>query len=71
MMEEVLRDVAIPSRHAERRAATDQFRLKGELKAIISPESIPSAGTYIVTLNCEGELFPVSHRAHLVVGFKQ
>jgi hypothetical protein len=29
------------------------------------------AGTYIVTLKWEGEPFPESHRAHLVVGFKQ
>ena len=46
------------------------FVSKDELKAIISPESIPKAGTYIVTLKCEGEPFPESHRAHLVVGFK-
>jgi hypothetical protein len=46
------------------------FVSKDELKAIISPESIPTAGTYIVTLKCEGEPFPESHRAHLVVGFK-
>ena len=46
------------------------FVSKDELKAIISPEAIPTAGTYIVTLKCEGEPFPESHRAHLVVGFK-
>ncbi len=46
------------------------FISKDELKAIIPPEAIPTAGTYIVTLKCEGELFPESHRAHLVVGFK-
>lgn len=46
------------------------FVSKDELKAIVSPESIPTAGTYIVTLKCEGEPFPESHRAHLVVGFK-
>ena len=45
------------------------FVSKDELKAIISPEAIPTAGTYIVTLKCEGEAFPESHRAHLVVGF--
>jgi len=33
-------------------------------------EAIPTAGTYIVTLKCEGEAFPESHRAYLVVGFK-
>jgi hypothetical protein len=47
------------------------FVSKDELKAIIPPEAIPKAGTYIVTLKCEGEPFPESHRAHLVVGFKQ
>jgi hypothetical protein len=33
-------------------------------------EAIAKAGTYIVTLKCEGEAYPESHRAHLVVGFK-
>ena len=47
-----------------------RFVSKNELEAIISPEAIAKAGTYIVTLKCEGELFPESHRAHLVVGFK-
>jgi len=47
------------------------FVSKDELKAIIPPEAIPTAGTYIVTLKCEGEPFPESHRAHLVVGFRQ
>jgi hypothetical protein len=46
------------------------FVSKDELKAIIPPEAIAKAGTYIVTLKCEGESFPESHRAHLVVGFK-
>jgi hypothetical protein len=46
------------------------FVSKDELKAIIPPEAIPKAGTYIITLKCEGEAFPESHRAHLVVGFK-
>jgi len=46
------------------------FVSKDELKAVIPPEAIPTAGTYIVTLKCEGEAFPESHRAHLVVGFK-
>jgi imidazolonepropionase-like amidohydrolase len=46
------------------------FVSKDELKATIPPEAIPTAGTYIVTLKCEGENFPESHRAHLVVGFK-
>ncbi len=47
------------------------FISKNELEAIISPEAIAKAGTYIVTLKCEGEPLPESHRAHLVVGFKQ
>ena len=46
------------------------FNSKDELQAIIRPEAIPTAGTYIVTLKCDGEAFPESHRAHLVVGFK-
>ena len=46
------------------------FVSKDELKATIPPEAIPKAGAYIVTLKCEGEAFPESHRAHLVVGFK-
>jgi Amidohydrolase family len=46
------------------------FVSKDELNAIIPPEAIAKAGTYIVTLKCEGEPFPESHRAHLVVGFK-
>jgi len=46
------------------------FVSKDELKAIIPPEAIPTAGTYLVTLKCEGEAFPESHRAHLVVGFR-
>src|SRR3970282_153828 len=37
------------------------FVSKDELKAIIPPEAIPKAGTYIVTLKCEGEPFPESH----------
>jgi len=46
------------------------FISKDELRATIPPEAVPGAGTYIVTLKCEGEPFPQSHRAHLVVGFK-
>jgi len=45
------------------------FVSKNELKATIAPEAIPTAGTYLVTLKCDGEVFPESHRAHLVVGF--
>jgi len=51
-------------------ALPTSFVSKDELKAIIPPEAIPTAGTYSVTLKCEGEAFPESHRAHLVVGFK-
>src|ERR1043166_8715400 len=47
-----------------------RFVSKNELEATISPEAIPTAGTYIVTLQCEGEALPQSNRAHLVVGFK-
>ena len=46
------------------------FVSKDELKATIPPEAIPVAGTYTVTLKCDGENFPESHRAHLVVGFR-
>jgi Amidohydrolase family len=46
------------------------FNSKDKVQAIIPPEAIPTAGTYVVTLKCEGEPFPESHRAHLVVGFK-
>ena len=46
------------------------FVSKNELKATIPPEAIPTAGTYIVTLQCESEPFPMSHRAHLTVGFR-
>lgn len=46
------------------------FVSKDELKATIPTQAIPKAGTYIVTLKCEGETFPESHQAHLVVGFK-
>ncbi len=46
------------------------FVSKDEVKATIPPEAIPTPGTYIVTLKCEGEDFPESHRAHLVVGFR-
>ncbi|HEY7316318.1 MAG TPA: amidohydrolase family protein [Candidatus Binatia bacterium] len=52
------------------RTLPTSFNSKDEVQATISPEAIPTAGTYIVTLKCEGENFPESHRAHLVVGFK-
>jgi imidazolonepropionase-like amidohydrolase len=43
---------------------------KTEIEATIAPELIPTAGTYMVTVKPEGELLPESHRAHLVVGFR-
>jgi len=43
---------------------------KHDIEAIIPPDAIPMAGTYSVTLKCEGDAFPESHRAHLVVGVK-
>jgi len=46
------------------------FVSKDERKAIIAPEAISTASTYIVTLKCKGDSFPESYRAHLVVGFK-
>ena len=64
------RDVAVPRVMLNGEPLPTSFVSKDELKAIIAPEAIPTAGTYIVTLKCEGEAFPESHRAHLVVGFK-
>jgi hypothetical protein len=42
-----------------------------ELEATIPAEAISEAGMYLVTLKCEGEPVPESHRAHLTVGFRQ
>jgi len=47
-----------------------QFVSKNELHAIIPPEAIARAGTYIVTVKSEGEPLPESQRAHLIVGFR-
>jgi hypothetical protein len=44
---------------------------KTEIEATIAPELIATAGTYIVTVKPEGELLPESHRAHLIVTFRQ
>jgi hypothetical protein len=44
---------------------------KTELEAEIAPEHISEAGTYTVTVKAEGEILPESHRAHLIVGFRQ
>jgi hypothetical protein len=41
-----------------------------ELEATIPPEAIPKPGTYIVTVRSEGEPLVESHRAHLVVAFR-
>ena len=46
------------------------FVSKDELKAIIQPEAIAKAGTFIVTLKREGEALLESYHAHLVVGFR-
>jgi hypothetical protein len=43
---------------------------KNELEAVIAPELTTPAGTYTVTVKGEGELLPESHRAHLIVGFR-
>ena len=44
---------------------------KTELEAEIAPEHISEAGTYTITVKAEGEILPESHRAHLIVGFRQ
>jgi hypothetical protein len=44
---------------------------KTELEAQVTPEMISEPGTYTVTVKAEGEVLPESHRAHLIVGFKQ
>jgi len=36
------------------------FISKNELEAIVSPEAIPTPGTYIVTFKCEGAALPES-----------
>lgn len=46
------------------------FVSKNELEATLHPQAIPAAGTYLVTVKGEGEPFPESHRAHLIVGFR-
>jgi hypothetical protein len=42
-----------------------------ELEAVVSPEAIALPGTYVVTVRAEGEPLAESHRAHLVVAFKE
>ena len=48
-----------------------KYLSKTELEAAIAPEHISEAGTYTITVKAEGEILPESHRAHLVVGFRQ
>jgi hypothetical protein len=48
-----------------------RFVNKSEIEATVAPQLIAAAGTYIVTVKPEGELLPESHRAHLVVGFRE
>ena len=44
---------------------------RNELQAVIPPEAIAEAGTYLVTVKSKGEPLPESYPAHLVVEFKQ
>ena len=46
------------------------FCLEGRAQDDHCTRGDTTAGTYSVTLKCEGEAFPESHRAHLMVGFK-
>ncbi len=46
---------------------TDLFRLKERARGDHLPEAVAKAGTYIVTLKCEGEAPPKSHQTHLMV----
>ena len=48
-----------------------QFVSNKELQATISPELIAKPGTYVVTVRSDGEPLAESHRAHLVVGFRE
>jgi imidazolonepropionase-like amidohydrolase len=43
---------------------------KTELAATIAPELLSPAGTYTITVKGEGEVLPESHRAHLIVAFR-
>jgi hypothetical protein len=49
--------MAISPRHLNSEPLPTSFVSKDELKAI----------TYVVTLKCEAQAFPETHRAHLVV----
>ena len=48
-----------------------EFKSNKELQATVSPELIATPGTYIVTVRSDGEPLAESHRAHLVVGFRE
>ena len=48
-----------------------QFVSNKELQANIPPELIALPGTYIVTVRSDGEPLAESHRAHIVVGFRE
>ena len=48
-----------------------RFVSRNELQATIDPEMIREPGTYTVTIKSEGEVLPESHRAHLIVGFRE
>jgi Amidohydrolase family len=48
-----------------------RFVKRDQLEAVVPPEAIAEAGTYIVTVKSVGEPVPESYPAHLVVGFKQ
>ena len=48
-----------------------RFISRNELEATIAPEQITEPGTYTITIKSEGEVLPESHRAHLIVGFRQ
>jgi hypothetical protein len=44
---------------------------RNELEAVVPPEAIPNAGTYLVTVKSPGEPIAESHPARLVVRFTQ
>jgi hypothetical protein len=48
-----------------------RFVKRDQLEAVVPPQAIAEAGTYIVTVKSVGEAVPESYPAHLVVGFKQ
>ena len=56
--------------HAEQRAATDQFCLERQAQGDRSTRRDRNGEHVHCHAKCEGEPFPESHRAHLVVGFK-